>query len=176
MRHLLREGERVVAVDLMNLRVRFHDEDETRDFGTAAVSLTTAALYLQPAQDENVVRLPYESIVDVVERAPQTVIRTGAAHYVLAGRSPSPSRPQLDLYSAVASHLKKIEVAQVKVEFDDAGVVLLVLRPLEEDGPPQWVIGVLGDVDLTQQETRRRISNSIDPTLLADHPLPPWPD
>ena len=172
MKHLLREGERVLAVAFISLRVRYADESETRELGRAVISLSTEAIYLQPRQNSEVTRIPYANITDLVERDPQTVIRTRTAHYVFI----SDPRAGNSLYDHLAAHMSELEVAQFKVQLDDAGVVLLTLRPVEEHGAPAWIIHSFGEVDLTNAPIQQRIEAAIDPTVLAEHPLPAWPD
>lgn len=172
MKHLLREGERVLAVAFISLRVRYADESETRELGPAVITLSTDAVYLQPRQNSEVTRIPYANITDLVERDIQTVIRTRTAHYVFI----SDPRAGNNLYDHLAAHMSELEVAQFKVEIDDAGVVLLTLRPIEENGAPVWIIHSFGDVDLTHPPTQQKIEAAIDPTILAEHPLPAWPD
>lgn len=172
MKHLLREGERVLAVAFISLRVRYADESKTRELGPAVISLSTESIYLQPRQNSEVTRIPYASITDLVERDAQTVIRTRTAHYVFI----SDPRAGNNLYDHLAARMSELQVAQFKVQLDDAGIVLLTLRPVEENGPPVWLIHSFGEVDLTHAPTQQKVEAAVDSTILAEHPLPAWPD
>jgi hypothetical protein len=171
MKHLLRQDELLLAVDFVTLRVRYHDESQTRELGTSVISLSTAAVYLQPQANSTVTKIPYANIKDLAERDSQTVIQTGTASYVFI----SGAQAKANLYDQLAAHLQELEIAQFKVEVGDAGLALLTLRPIEENGEPVWLIHGFGEVDFMDSSTQRKIESAINPTLLAEHPLPDWP-
>jgi hypothetical protein len=171
MKRLLQEGERILEWDFISLRVRYHDESKTRNLGTAVITFTSSAIHLQPRRNPTVTRIPYENINDLVEQAPQTVFRTKTAHYILV------SRPRwfVNIYDTLARQLGRVEVARYSVEFEGDCVVLLTLRPVEEQGTPVWLVHVFGNIDLADPSNQSRIEKSLDPALLANHPLPAWP-
>lgn len=172
MKHLLHEGERLLAVAFISLRVRYADESDTRELGPAVISLSAEAIYLQPRQNSEVTRIPFANITDLVERDTQTVIQTRTAHYVFI----SDPRAGNNLYAHLAARMRELQVAQFKVDFDETGVVLLTLRPIEENGAPVWIIHSFGEVDLTHAHSQQKIEAAIDSTILAEHPLPAWPN
>jgi hypothetical protein len=170
MKRLLQDGERILELDFVGLRVRYHDESKTRDLGTAVVTFTSSAIYLQPQRNPTVTRIPYENINELAEQAPQTVFRTKTAHYILVSRP----RWLVNIYDTLARQLGRVEVARYSVEFEDDRVVLLTLRPVEEHGRPVWLIHAFGNIDLADPANQSRIEKSLDPALLANHPLPAW--
>jgi len=171
MKHLLRQDELLLAVDFVTLRVRYLDEIETRELGTTVISLSTAAVYLQPQANSTVTKISYANIKGLAGRGSQTVIQTGTASYVFI----SGAQAQANLYDQLAAHLQELEIAQFKVEVGDGSLALLTLRPIEENGKPVWLIHGFGGVDFMDSSTQRKIENAIDSTLLAEHPLPGWP-
>lgn len=51
--------EQILGLDFSGMRLRYHDEVETRGLATAVVSFTQRATSLQPQRNPAITRIPY---------------------------------------------------------------------------------------------------------------------
>ncbi|MEX2375303.1 MAG: hypothetical protein WD942_06910 [Dehalococcoidia bacterium] len=171
MQPFLRPDEQVLEVDLVGLRVRYLDEEETRHIGQSSIAFTNHAVYLQPKSSRDVTRIPYASIIDLRGRPHLAEFGTKTARYLLI----ETPRPYIDAYESLAFHMKEIELASQTVPVGDGESVLLTLRPVVEDEDPVWIIHATEGVDLSDVRIQRTVEDAIDPDLRTEHPLPDWP-
>ncbi len=167
--------ERFIQTDVCRLvKAMFRPEGSQIPSALVAFSLTNRAIYLRSTSGRraDVLRIPYERIVDVYGRPPMLELHTstgGAYLFEDIGRAMGG-----DKYTLIVAEITRRENHRQAVDLPDGSTVVCINRCLDEDQAPAWVIA--GEFDPKDPANRAALEAALAPAIMRLGPVfPPSP-
>lgn len=142
--------------------------DQTPVRSQVALTLTSRALYFRRIErNPDVVRIPYERVVDLVARGQQLIVVTSLNAYMFSemGRSMGGNK-----YDVLSARLKALE-NHSEVVAVPGGKVHAVNRKFDEDAPNVWALRPTEGVDLTSPDVKAALEQALAGAIEAYGPL-----
>lgn len=166
----LKEDERIEGCDVCDVPVIDWRAGSREEYGRAVVSLSNRAIYLRrPDHDAEPIRIPYAELTDLAGSKGGAFVElvTWRANYLLRDVG-TPAIP--DKCNSIRQHLVDLHVYQQTVEVP-GGAVQALVRPIEEDGPPQWEFAPTEGVDLASPEVKGTLEAELAEAIERYGPL-----